>query len=498
MMMVAAMSDSVVATTALGQLAGRRVDGVAVFRGVPYATAGRFAAPVAAAGWDGVRDAGTDRAVSPQPPSRLRLVMGDIDPVQGEDCLNLTIFTPAADGAKRPVLVWLHGGGYSSGAGSLAWYDGARLAREGDVVVVGVNYRLGPLGYLHVPGVVPGNLGLRDQQMALDWVVRHIGAFGGDAGAITLIGQSAGGHAITCLMTLPDSRAQFRRAILQSPPMGLAVQSPEAAARIGRLFVEAAGIDPDAPDALARLRAAPLDALRQAQGAAVRAVAKSGDTAPPFLPVGDGEFLASPGEFPAALARAAADVSMIIGTNREEMHAFYAFDPVLQALTEDDLLARLRDSHGAAAAARLDRVRRRRPGAAPVALYGDIANEDLFLLGSLDLAAQAGTAFVYQFDWQSPDARLQSCHCLELPFFFGPGPGWAEAPMIAGADPAAVEALSAAIRGALIAFARTGRPDHAGLPAWPAYEPSRRMTMHLDVVCHAAGDPAGRDDPALS
>jgi para-nitrobenzyl esterase len=491
------MNDSVVATTALGQLAGRRVDGVAVFRGVPYATAARFAAPQPVAGWDGVRDAAADGAVSPQPPSRLRLVMGDIAPLQGEDCLNLTIFTPAADGARRPVLVWFHGGGYSSGAGSLAWYDGARLAREGDVVVVGVNYRLGPLGYLYVPGVVPGNLGLRDQQMALDWVSCHVAAFGGDAGNVTLIGQSAGGHTIACLMTRPESRVQFRRAIIQSPPLGLAVQTAEAAEKIGRLFVEAAGIDPDASDALDRLRAAPLDDLRAAQGAAVRATMKSGDTAPPFLPVGDGAFLATHDDFPAALGRAAADIEMIIGTNREEMQAFYAFDPALQALTEDDLKARLRDSHGARAADRLDRVRRRRPGAPPVALYGDIANEDLFLLGSLDLAALAGTAFVYQFDWQSPDARLQSCHCLELPFFFGPGPGWAEAPMLAGADPQGLEALSAAIRGAIVAFARSGRPDHPDLPAWPAYEASRRMTMHLDVICHAAGDPAGRDDPAL-
>jgi len=492
------MNDSVVATTALGQLRGRRQDGVAVFRGVPYATAARFAAPAAAPGWEGVRDATADGAVSPQPPSRLRLVMGDIAPLQGEDCLNLTIFTPAADGVARPVLVWFHGGGYSSGAGSLAWYDGARLAREGDVVVVGVNYRLGPLGYLHVPGLVPGNLGLRDQQTALDWVAGHIGSFGGDAGNVTLIGQSAGGHSIACLMTRPESRARFRRAIIQSPPLGLAVQTVAAATTIGRLFVEAAGIDPDAPDALDRLRAAPLDTLRAAQGAAVRATVRSGDTAPPFLPVGDADFLPAHEDFPTAVGRAASDIALVIGTNREEMQAFYAFDPVLQSLTADDLMARLRDSHGARAPARLDRVRRRRPGAPPVALYGDIANEDLFLLGSLDLAAQAGTAFVYQFDWQSPDTRLQSCHCLELPFFFGAGPGWAEAPMLAGADPAAVEALSAVIRAAVIAFARHGRPDHAGLPAWPPYEAGRRLTMHLDTVCHVAGDPAGRDDPALS
>ena len=186
--------------TALGDLTG--VPSVTVFRGVPYATASRFAPPKPIDCWSDTLDATRHGPIAPQPTSRLRAVMGEFSRTQDEDCLTLTIATPGADDAKRAVMVFLHGGAYLSGAGSLDWYDGSVLAGEGDIVVVGVNYRLGALGFLHLPGVAEGNMGLLDMVAALRWVRDNIADFGGDPARVTLVGQSAGAHAIMCLLTM--------------------------------------------------------------------------------------------------------------------------------------------------------------------------------------------------------------------------------------------------------------------------------------------------------
>ena len=195
-----------------------------MFRGVPYAAAPvgelRFSPPQPAPPWQGVRDATQDGPIAPQGRSRLAHVMGDFERPQSEDCLTLNIWTPAADSAKRPVLVWIHGGAFASGSGSLPWYSGERFAANGDVVVVSINYRLGALGFLCLPGVSDGNLGLLDQVAALRFVRDNIAAFGGDPDNVTVVGQSAGAASIAILMTMPPARGLFRRAILQSTPFG--------------------------------------------------------------------------------------------------------------------------------------------------------------------------------------------------------------------------------------------------------------------------------------
>src|SRR5829696_6547352 len=195
-----------VATTDCGTLRGTHEQGVAVFRAVPYAAPPvdtlRFKPPARPAPWTGERDATVDGPIAPQGPSRLRAAMGDFSYPQSDDCLTLTIWTPSPDAARRPVLVWLHGGAFISGAGSLPWYSGATMARRGDVVVVGVNYRLGALGFMHLPGVSLPNLGLLDQFAALEWVSRNIAAFGGDPDNITIAGQSAGGFSVLAMLAL--------------------------------------------------------------------------------------------------------------------------------------------------------------------------------------------------------------------------------------------------------------------------------------------------------
>ena len=201
---------TVVVETSSGCLAGRYAAGVVRFAGVPFADPPvgelRFAAPQPVTPWEGVLDATRNGPIAPQRSSRLAAAVDDFEAAQSEDCLRLCITSPPEVAASRPVIVWLHGGGYTSGARSLAWYDGALLASEGDVVVVGVNYRLGPLGFLCADELGDGQAGLHDMLVALEWVSGNIARFGGDPDNVTLAGQSAGAYAILCMLAKPDAR----------------------------------------------------------------------------------------------------------------------------------------------------------------------------------------------------------------------------------------------------------------------------------------------------
>ena len=479
------MSD--VVRIAAGALAGAVRDGVVTFAGVPYAApptgARRFAPPAPAAPWQGVRDARMHGPIAPQPAGRLRAAMGDIERPQSEDCLTLTISTPAAQGA-RPVLVWLHGGAYMSGAGSLDWYDGAALARDGDMVVVGVNYRLGALGFLQHPAIGGGNRALDDMQAALAWVHDHIAAFGGDPACITVLGQSAGAHAIMCLLT-SEARGLFHRAILLSAPASLRpLRSEEAAGYAEQLLARLAIPLASAAEGL---RSVPVDRLLEAQVAVSRAAARFADIAPPFVPVFDA--LADVGAFIAAAARgaAAAGIDLLLGTTREEMGAFFAPDPAMAAPDPAAVAARF-----AALGGDIEVYRARRPGGGLRDLLGDLVTDCSFLFPSLALAdavtALGRRVWAYQFNWSAPGNRFGACHCIDLPFVFGTP--WPDAAMLEGGDAAEIAALSKTIRGAVAAFARVGDPSSDGLP-WPPYRPPDRKTMCYGPVTGVIGDLAG-------
>jgi para-nitrobenzyl esterase len=487
------MTNPVVQTEA-GELRGSVENGVAVFRAVPYAAPPvgelRFAPPRPVPAWQGVRDATREGPIAPQGRSRLARVMGDFQSPQSEDCLTLNVWTPSADSAKRPVLVWIHGGAYSSGAGSLAWYAGDRFAASGDVVAVSINYRLGALGFLCLPGVSPGNLGLLDQIAALRFVRDNIAAFGGDPDNVTVVGQSAGAASIAILMTMRPADGLFRRAILQSAPFGRISRSLDDAHRIGRRYVEVLGLKPE--DA-SRLKSVPVPDLIAAQGELARLEKKFANALAPFWPVVDGDIF--PGEVaPALKAGAGSTIDMMIGTTREEMAAFYCIDDEIAKADQaaiDGVFASVFKNNQQR---HHDEFRRMRAAKTNASLLGDLMTDAMFRIGSLHMAEwradQGRPTYVYEFDWQSP-AGFESCHCLEIPFVFDNLPAWKDSPMLKGGKPAEMKGLAEAMHPAWIAFAKTGKPGHPHLPEWPVYRRDDRMTMRFDSVIGPGSDLAG-------
>jgi para-nitrobenzyl esterase len=420
--------------------------------------------------------------IAPQGRSRLALAMGDFTLPQSEDCLTLDICAPdCAPGARKPVIAWIHGGAFTSGAGSLPWYGGSALARNGDVVTVGINYRLGALGFLYLPGLSAGNLGLKDQVLALQWIKQNIHHFGGDPENITVMGQSAGGASIAAMLTMPELDGLFRRAIMQSASMGRMFNAPDESERLGRAYLKLLDIQ---PDRAAELRKVPVDRLLQAQQALGAAERKLAQTKPPFWLVRDGAYIRS--ELLDTLGpQRKLGIDLLIGTTREEMAAFYRHDDAVRNAGADVVEQLFRVEFGDKAAIYMDAYKRRRALPNAAALLGDMNTDKVFRLGSLELAGLFGrkglSAHVYQFDWQSP-AGYESCHCLELPFVFGDLRPWAGAPMLEGMDTHEFEGLSGAMQQAWAAFAHGGDPGHAGIPRWKAYTDENRNVMHFGRV----------------
>lgn len=372
-----------------------------------------------------------------------------------------------------------------SGAGSLDWYDGSDLSRAGDIVVVGINYRLGACGFLSRPGLSDGNAGLLDQRAALLWIAEHIAAFGGDPRRVTLVGQSAGGGSIAFLLTQPSARDLFQRAILQSPALAPPISAPEAAARAGR-FLELLGIEATAPDAAARARAVPAARLLEAQGTLVRALASEDNLRLPFGPVAPEPM--RPDDYLHAVAEGAKGKEILIGCTREEMHAFFAVDPAMATLDGDPAAARARMMTGDDKS--LDAYRERRPGGSLLDAVADLTTDHRFILPSQNLAAaiarRGGKVWTYRFDWSPPDPTFKAYHCIEIPFVFGNFAAWRDAPMLADGDRGEMERLSLAMQRPWITFVRDGDPGHAGVPSWLRQEGNRPTVLYFDRALHAA------------
>jgi para-nitrobenzyl esterase len=455
------MSD-VVVETSKGRLRGTITDaGVAAFKGVPYAAPPvgplRFRPPQPAEAWTGVRDALEFGPSCPQPSQRP--AGWTQESTESEDCLYLNVWSKGVSSEPtRPVLVWIHGGGYSIGSGSWPIYDGANLASRGDVVVVTVNHRLGPLGYLHLDGAVDGNNGQLDLVAVLEWVRDEIAAFGGDAGNVTVFGESGGGSKISVLHAMPAARGLFHRAVIQSGP-GLRVTKPERATDQAAKLVAELGLDDPAA-----LWDVPAEQL-------VAASAKVGRMG--FGPVLDGtHVVAHPGD---ALADGTAiDVPLLIGCNKDE-----AAGSLPKELDDAGLRERLA-SFGADHVDEILSVYRDLlpDDASNVDVLSAVLTDSRMRYGSIRLAELKGRGTaspVFQYFF-THELGGRAGHGYEIVFAF------------ANTD----RPLSGPMSDAWIAFARDGDPGHAGLPKWPAFTPPERSTMLFGRDgCTVVDDPNG-------
>ncbi len=317
-------------------------NGVHVFRGIPYAAPPtgprRYRAPQPPDPWTDVRECLDAGPVAPQPPSPFEAMLGAPSPHWDEDCLTLNVWTPGLDDARRPVMVWIHGGAFVNGSGSTPWYDGTRFAQHGDLVVVTINYRLGALGFLHLAPfdrdrfADAGNCGLLDQIAALEWVRDNIENFGGDPSRVTVFGESAGGMSVGTLLGMPAAQGLFARAIVQSGSASF-VADEARATRIAERLLAKLDLDPSRVDEIETI---PAQAVVDAQS---RLYDEEARTQLPFVPVVDGLHIPRP-PLEEIAAGDAGDVPLLIGTNAHEMTLFLLLDPSLASLDEASLTKR--------------------------------------------------------------------------------------------------------------------------------------------------------------
>jgi para-nitrobenzyl esterase len=466
------------ARTAAGRVRGRRENGLAVFRGIPFAQPPtgplRFAAPRPPAAWDGVRDASSFGSPPPQSGTYGPAPVPDDD-----DWLTVNVWSPAPDpAARRPVLVWIYGGAYKVGAAGIPDYDAGRLAREGDLVVVTFNYRTGVEGFAEIEGA-PANRGLLDQVAALDWVRDNIAAFGGDPDLVTVFGQSAGAGSVAALLAMPRAAGLFQRAIAQSVPGTFFSQ--RLAADITRVIAAGLGLRATTADLSGvdpvRLVAA-ADAVDRTLSQHQDRWGQVAQTASPFSPVVDGEVLpATPWQ--ALAGGAARHVPLVTGHNRDESRLFLAMSGQLGTITDEQAARSLRlfgpgpDGEKA--------YRDAFPGASAERLHELVHSDWLFRMPTLHLAqAQAaggGLAYLYELAWAAPanGGMLRACHGLDGPLVFGNLDKGFAARLIGPPPFPAAEEVSAQFRTAWTSFAATGDPG------WPAYDPGQRLTRVFDL-----------------
>ncbi|GAA1914154.1 carboxylesterase family protein [Streptomyces durmitorensis] len=469
-----------------GALRGMREAGVAVFRGIPFAEppvgALRFAAPRPVGGWDGVRAA---RSYGPPPPQGGHFGMDALaQEVPGDDWLTVNVWSPepgsgADPGAGLPVMVWIQGGAYTIGMSGLPEYDGCRLAREGGVVVVTFNYRVGLEGFGQIEGA-PANRGLLDQVAALEWVRDNIRAFGGDPARVTVFGQSAGAGSVAALLAMPRAAGLFGRAVAQSAQGTFF--SPELAADIASACAAELGLRPTVAD-LSAVDPALLSAAGDAVGAkmgqwaqrwgqpAHRSIAFSpvvveGDALPvtPWQALADG---------------AGRGIELLVGHTRDEQRLLTALDGLLGQVTREQAETALRVFCPGQDGAR--RYRDGFPAAGPDALHELVQSDFLFRMPSLHLAqaqtAAGGRAHVYELTWPAPGMGgiLGACHGLDVPLVFGNLDRGQPAALIGEGPPPEAEALSARMRAAWTSFAANGDPG------WPAYDSGQRLVQLFDT-----------------
>jgi para-nitrobenzyl esterase len=492
--------EKTIVSTRLGKVDGIYANGQYEFRGIPYAAPPvgtlRWLPPQPVAPWEGIRPAKEFGMISPQnqmPGSDTLPGLSITDP-QDEDCLFLNIWTPGIDDARRPVMVWIHGGAFIIGAGSQIMYRNSTLVSRGDVVLVTINYRLGALGFMNLKEITGSRIpatgceGLQDQIAALEWVHDNIKGFGGDPDNITIFGESAGGMSIGCLMGMPAARGKFQKAILESGAANT-VSSLEDGIDTARQFLDILKVKGNDVDGIRSLSTQQIMSAQQLLGDIMR---ERDYRMTPFQPVVDGTAMP---EVPIAAINngAAAGIKTLIGTNLDEFQLFNLMDPSLRRIDEDGMRRRLENFIPPEYVPRVVAAYRkgrgnRSGGTSPAELLTAIQSDLMFRLSALRLVeAQHKNdqpTYNYLFTWKSPVMKgiLGACHALEMGFVFG---NYDDSFCGSGPD---ADALSQKIQDAWTAFARTGDPSCKGLGKWPPYGNSR-TTMILDKECRLENAP---------
>jgi para-nitrobenzyl esterase len=492
-----------VAQTRAGKVRGYMNGPVHVFKGIPYAasTAGanRFAPPRPREPWSGVLDAtklGDKCPQNPTPWLMMEEAVSLSNEPQSEDCLHLNVWTMGLrDGKKRPVMLWLHGGGYSSGSGGNTRYEGSRLATRQDVVVVTINHRLNIFGHLFLGDLGgndvadSGNVGILDIVAALQWVRDNIAEFGGDPGNVTIFGESGGGGKVSTLLAMPGAQGLFHRAIIQSGT-ALRQATREAATKSTKAVLAQLGIQ---PGDIAKLRSVPQADL----------LAAINEMRPPpsFTPVVDGRSLPRHPFDPDA-PQVSANVPLLVGSNETEVTFFpdTPLDPIDDATLRDRVKRYTRVDDGTASMV-IDLYRHTRPKISNEHLYQIIAS-DYWMTSEVATQAERKAAlgkapvYVYYFQWESPvrGGKLRAVHSVEIPFVFD---NVALAEPLVGNGPD-LPALADTVSGAWTRFARAGNPNGKGLPMWPAYSSDKRHVMIFDKTSRVESDPRRQERLAIA
>lgn len=493
---ISTSTDATIVNTESGKVAGYIENGIYIYKGIPYAQAERFMPPSKVSNWEGVR---SSRAYGPTSPQNKRMgwyndehafAFDWDDGYADEDCLRLNIWTPGINNNKqRPVMVWLHGGGYSSGSGhELPSYDGTNLSQKGDVVVVSLNHRLNVLGFLDLSAYgakykESGNVGLLDIVASLEWINKNISSFGGDPNNVTIFGQSGGGGKVSTLLATPSAEGLFHKAIIQSGAM-LNTMEAKWSRRIGTTVVRELDLNSSDIDKIQQI---PYQQLLEAGEKAVAKVKLEADKENfktfifGWAPTIDGNVLPSKLFYPTPPEQSK-NIPILIGTTLHEFSTS-TYAPSLRTITHEQSIEQLREKYGNRVHEYINAFEKAYPSYTPKDLFDVdfIFRPNTIEFSNIISSWSNAPLYMYLFTWESPvlDGTLRSLHCLELPFVFN---NIERHRSITGGGHEAM-ILGDTMSSAWINFAKTGNPNTESLPKWEPYTTNNESLMIFDKTC---------------